>query len=52
MKYLIVAKWMGQKEIEHACIELNKGNWNYMLTNCTVIFEKLSEDLIKIELVK
>jgi hypothetical protein len=52
VKYIIVAKWLKQHEMENLCIKFEKDNWHVFLTNCTVVFEKINDDLTLIELVK
>jgi hypothetical protein len=52
MKYIIIAKWLSSKEIEKLQEDISKGNWDIMLTNCTVVFERINDDFTTIKLVE
>ena len=52
MKYLFVCKSLTQKDIDEFNKALKNDDWNYIITNMDVIFEKIGDDIIKIEFIE
>ena len=52
MKYLFICKSWAREDIKKINKALNEDDWNYIITNMNIIFEKINDDLTKIELLK
>jgi len=52
MKYLFVCKSWTREDIKKINKALNEDDWNYIITNMNIIFEKINDDLTKIEFIE